>query len=326
MRWLILVWFLASAAYVSRRGAVRFGFWRQLSDHSTFMAPVNCLCYMLSTLKSGPYIRKERLPELAQLQANWKTIRDEAIAVDAAQKISASSNYNDIGFNSFFKTGWRRFYLKWYDTPHPSAEALCPVTTRLLQDISTVKAAMFAQLPPGAMSLVRHRDPYAGSIRYHLGLVTPGDPRCFIDVDGQQYCWRDGEEVLFDETYIHYAKNDTDVSRIVLFCDIERPMRFQWAAALNRLFAAILLRAATSPNDERDRTGFLNRVFKYLYSVRRVGKRIKAWHRPTYYLIKWDAVRDDFRRRVLRSVIRRPPTTSSCGLVWVKGPIARPLV
>jgi aspartyl/asparaginyl beta-hydroxylase len=41
---------------------------------------------------------------------------------------------------------------------------------------------MFAQLPPGA-SLVRHRDPYAGSVRYHLGLVTPADPKCYIDVD-----------------------------------------------------------------------------------------------------------------------------------------------
>ncbi|EIF31061.1 aspartyl/asparaginyl beta-hydroxylase-like dioxygenase [Burkholderia sp. Ch1-1] len=286
MRWLILIWFTASAAYVSRRGTVRFGFWRQLSDHSTFMAPVNCLWYMLSTLKSNAFIDKKLFPELATLQANWKTIRDEALAVDAAQKISASSNYNDIGFNSFFKTGWRRFYLKWYDAPHPSAEALCPVTTRLLQGIPTVKAAMFAQLPPGA-SLVRHRDPYAGSIRYHLGLVTPDDPKCYIDVDGQHYYWRDGEVVLFDETYIHYAKNETDKSRIVLFCDIERPMYFRWAAALNRMFSAILLRAAASPNEAGDRTGFLNRIFKYLYAVRRLGKRIKAWHRPTYYIIKW---------------------------------------
>lgn len=286
MRWLILIWFTTSAVYVSRRGTIRFGFWRQLSDHSTFMAPINCLCYMLSTLKSSAFIDKKLFPELAALQANWKIIRDEALAVDAAQKISASSNYNDIGFNSFFKTGWRRFYLKWYDAPHPSAEALCPVTTRLLQGIPTVKAAMFAQLPPGA-SLVRHRDPYAGSIRYHLGLVTPDDPKCYIDVDGQHYYWRDGEVVLFDETYIHYAKNETDKSRIVLFCDIERPMYFRWAAALNRMFSAILLGAAASPNEAGDRTGFLNRIFKYLYAVRRLGKRIKAWHRPTYYIIKW---------------------------------------
>lgn len=134
---------------------------------------------------------------------------------------------------------------------------------------------------------MRHRDPYAGSVRYHLGLVTPADPKCYIDVDGPQYYWRDGEAVMFDETYIHYAKNDTDVSRIVLFCDVERPMYFGWAALLNRLFSNVVMRAASSPNEAGDRTGFLNRAFKYVYAIRLVGKRLKAWHRPTYYVVKW---------------------------------------
>jgi beta-hydroxylase len=160
------------------------------------------------------------------------------------------------------------------------------MTTRLLQEMPTVRAAMFAQLPPGA-SLVRHRDPYAGSIRYHLGLVTASSPNCYIEVDGEKYYWRDGEEVMFDETYIHYAKNETEISRIVLFCDIERPMRYRWAAAFNRAFSNVVLRAAASPNETGDRTGFLNRVFKYIYGIRRFGKRIKAWHRPTYYAVKW---------------------------------------
>jgi aspartyl/asparaginyl beta-hydroxylase (cupin superfamily) len=34
------------------------------------------------------------------------------------------------------------------------------------------------------------------------------------------------------------------VSRIVLFCDIERPMRFRWASAVNRLVSNTLMRAA----------------------------------------------------------------------------------
>ncbi|WP_368669309.1 hypothetical protein [Mycetohabitans sp. B8] len=25
---------------------------------------------------------------------------------------------------------------------------------------------------------MRHRDPYADSIQYHLGLITPADPKC----------------------------------------------------------------------------------------------------------------------------------------------------
>ena len=61
--------------------------------------------------------------------------------------IKASDKYNDAGFNSFFKSGWKRFYLKWYDADHPSASALCPVTTELLKGIPNIKAAMFASLP-----------------------------------------------------------------------------------------------------------------------------------------------------------------------------------
>jgi beta-hydroxylase len=286
MRWIVLVWFVLSAQYVFRRGSVRLPFWRQLSDHSTFLAPLNIWFYLLSPLKAKPYLDVAKFPELQVLHDNWKLIREEALAVDAAQKITAAASLNDIGFNSFFKTGWRRFYLKWYDAPHTSAQALCPFTTTLLHSIPSVKAAMFAQLPPGA-NLVRHRDPYAGSIRYHLGLVTPGDPACFIEVDGQRYWWRDGEDVLFDETFVHYAKNETQTSRIILFCDVERPMYFRWAASLNRFVAGTLMRAATSPNEVGDRTGLLNRIFRHVYAIRLIGKRIKAWNRPAYYVIKW---------------------------------------
>jgi aspartyl/asparaginyl beta-hydroxylase (cupin superfamily) len=52
-----------------------------------------------------------------------------------------------------------------------------------------IKGAMFATLGPGAR-LVQHRDPYAGLLRYHLGLVTPTHPGvCRIFVDGNEYSW-----------------------------------------------------------------------------------------------------------------------------------------
>ncbi|MFY1080171.1 aspartyl/asparaginyl beta-hydroxylase domain-containing protein, partial [Escherichia coli] len=74
---------------------------------------------------------------------------------------------DDAGFNSFFKYGWKRFYLKWYEANYPSAETLCPRTVALLRELPSVKAAMFAELPPGG-KLNPHRDPFAGSLRYHL--------------------------------------------------------------------------------------------------------------------------------------------------------------
>lgn len=286
MKYIILFIYIVSVGYVHRRGQVRYGFWRQLSDHSTFVAPMNCFMYLFSKIPTTPFLPVERFPELKVLQENWQKIRDEGDELQKRQQIKTSDKYNDAGFNSFFKTGWKRFYLKWYDDAHPSAGELCPFTTGLLRTLPAVKAAMFAELPDGSR-LPRHRDPYAGSMRYHLGLATPNDDRCFIEVDGMRYSWRDGEAVMFDETYIHYAENTSGENRLILFCDIERPMRYRWAQAVNHWFGRHLVGAAAAPNQQGDRTGGINRVFKYVYAIRKVGKRLKKWNKPVYYLIKW---------------------------------------
>ncbi len=72
------------------------------------------------------------------------------------------------GLIPFSKQAGSVFHLKWYDSAHPSAAELCPKTTALLKTLPTIKAAMFTELAPDSR-LVRHRDPYAGSLRYHLG-------------------------------------------------------------------------------------------------------------------------------------------------------------
>jgi beta-hydroxylase len=168
----------------------------------------------------------------------------------------------------------------------PSAQLQCPKTVALLKSIPSIKAAMFASLPPGA-TLVRHRDPYAGSLRYHIGLVTPNDPKCFIDVDGERYYWKDGEPVMFDETYIHYAANETDHQRIVLFCDVERPVHTKLVQLFNHCFGRYVMSAASSQNVEGEKVGFVNILFKYFYHLRAQAKKLKAKHRSVYYIGKW---------------------------------------
>lgn len=286
IKWIILAIFVISAIYIHQRGKVKHKFFRQFFDHSTLMAPVNMLMYMFSRVPSTPYIDAKEFKDLAVLDANWQMIREEALALAAQGGIKASSTYNDAGFNSFFKTGWKRFYLKWYDSNHPSAMELCPKTTALLKTLPSIKAAMFTELPPGSR-LVRHRDPYAGSLRYHLGLVTPNDDRCFIDVDGERYSWRDGKSVVFDETYIHYAENTTDQDRIILFCDVERPLQYQWIEAFNRWFSKNVMTAASSPNEAGDQTGGINKAFAYLYLIRLRAKNLKKTNRQLYYVLKW---------------------------------------
>jgi beta-hydroxylase len=285
-RFILLYLFVLSAVFVHFRGKIRHRFTRQLTDHSTILAPLNALLYAFSAVPNRPLLDLNQFPELGRLRTNWQTIRDEGLKLFDTGHIRAAQKYNDLGFNSFFRTGWKRFYLKWYDSPLPSARALCPKTVELVQSIPTIHGAMFALLPPGGR-LVTHRDPYAGSLRYHLGLVTPNADTCRIFIDGEPYVWKDGEDVLFDETFIHYAENKSDVTRLILFCDIERPMTNRLMTRLNRFMANTLVRASKTQNMEGEPVGVLNRVFGYAYQVRLVGKRLKASSRFAYYAVKY---------------------------------------
>lgn len=283
---LILYFFILSAIYVHFRGKVRHSFFRQLTCHSTLMAPINSIMYLFSSVPNRPYLDHEHFPELKIFRDNWQVIRDEALSAAKVGQVKKSEKLDDLAFNSFFRTGWKRFYLKWYQDYLPSAQELCPKTIELLKQTPSVKAAMFALLPPDA-TLVRHRDPYAGSIRYHLGLVTPNSDDCFISVDGENYSWRDGEDVFFDETYIHHAENNTDINRLIFFCDVERPLNNPIVRSINRLFGRFVLSASATKNTDLDKVGMLNRAFHYVYQIRLVGKRLKKYNKTLYYTVKY---------------------------------------
>ena len=287
---LIVLYGLAVTVMVIHfRGRDRFSFARQLTDHSTFTAPYNVLMYLFSAVPNKPFIPVASVPDLAVLRENWQVIRDEAVNLFDAGKIKAADAYNDAAFNSFFRSGWKRFYVKWYGDPLPSAERLCPRTVALLKSIPTIKGAMFASLAPGGR-LVRHRDPYAGSLRYHLGLVTPAPTHpgeCRIFVDGKPYTWREGGDVLFDETFLHYAENTTDQTRVILFCDVERPLRTRPMNALNRWVSRRIVKETETENEPGERIGVVNKIFGVVYHFRLFGKRFKAWNRTLYYTVKY---------------------------------------
>jgi beta-hydroxylase len=285
-RFLLLYAWVAAAAYVHFRGRVRHGFNRQLTDHSTIFAPLNCLLYAASAVPRTPLLDPRDFPDLAPLREHWREIRDEAQALLAAEQVRPSDGHRDVAFNTFFERGWKRFYLKWYDDFLPSAQTLCPRTVALVRSIPSVHAALFALLPPGG-KLAGHRDPYAGSLRYHLGLITPNADACRILVDGEPYSWRDGEDIVFDETYIHRADNRTDQPRLILFCDVERPLKTPVMRGLNRFIAHHVLRVTASRNEPSERLGLVNRVAGGVHQLRLFFRRVKKANRRLYYAVKY---------------------------------------
>jgi beta-hydroxylase len=146
---------------------------------------------------------------------------------------------------------------------------------------------MFAYLPKRA-ELRRHADPLAISLRYHLGLATPNSDACFINVDGRNQSWRDGEVLMFDETYLHYARNDTDTDRLILMCDVRRPLN-PLGRIFNFFFRAVT-RASVVPNTLEDRRGLGSRAFEALTPLLAGSKALKSKNRPLYRAIKWSVI------------------------------------
>ena len=288
----IALFSLGSIAYAyAYRGQARWdSFGEYIRKGWPIFTPFNCLLYLFTAPKARPAIMDMALfPELQELEDNWQMIRKEALELMAdggfdqiADKGSAS--YYDIGFRTFYKYGWTKFYVNWYGYTHESAKRTCPKTVELLSKIPQVNGAMFSVLPPGGQ-LTRHLDPVACSLRYHLGLDTPNDDKCYISVDDQTYSWRDGEPLLFDVTFLHFAHNDAHKPRLILMCDIERPM-----SPIGRLLNwpyKLLMRATVVPNTDEDKRGFANRTFSTLVPLLDKSKRLKETNLPAYKALKY---------------------------------------
>lgn len=80
--------------------------------------------------------------------------------------------------------------------------------------------AGYSVLEPGAR-ITPHVGYTDQVLRFHFGLSCPrGD--CQISINGYHYRWSVGEAMLFDDTVIHWAWNNTEFRRVILLLDLRK--------------------------------------------------------------------------------------------------------
>jgi ornithine lipid ester-linked acyl 2-hydroxylase len=166
-------------------------------------------------------------PWVAAIEREWGTIRRELDGVLTRKDDLAS--FQDISADVATITrdaGWKTFLLTGYGVSSRRNTALCPETWRIVRHVPGLKTAMFSIFEPGK-HLPKHRGPYNGVLRLHLGLMVP-EPRenAAIRVGPQVLHWQEGRVLIFDDAYEHEAWNRTGALRVVLFVDFVRPLRF----------------------------------------------------------------------------------------------------
>ena len=118
---------------------------------------------------------------------------------------------------------WNVFMLEIMGHKPAANVARCPETCRVLACVPNMIQAFFSILEPGK-SVPEHEGPYLGYLRYHLGLRVPTDNPPKLVVNGQDYVWKEGEAVLFDDSWPHSVVNSSVETRAVLIVDVRRPL------------------------------------------------------------------------------------------------------
>jgi len=180
-----------------------------------------------SRLGNPPIYDKAVFPWVGAIERDWRAIRAELDRV--LTRKDELPGFHEISSDVATISqdrGWKTFLLAGYGFKSKANIALCPRTWAACQNIPGLITVMFSILEPGK-HLPPHRGPYNGVLRLHLGLIVP-EPReqLGIRVEHQIYRWREGEAVIFDDAYEHEAWNRTPHTRVVLFVDFRKPLRF----------------------------------------------------------------------------------------------------
>lgn len=168
-------------------------------------------------------------PQSVEFEAQWTEIRNEAISVLRLPNYNVWREF--LTTDDEFWRGWNVFTMRLYGVDIEENMKRCPTVAKLLKAYPYINTAVFSILEPGK-TLTPHYGPNKGVLRYHLGLIIP-EGNCHLNVGDDIYYWKEGEGVLFDETYLHSAHNETNEVRVVLYLDIPRPMRYHWLQNLN---------------------------------------------------------------------------------------------
>ncbi len=182
-------------------------------------------------------------PELLSLEAAHADIRSEcerllAFRSRITDMSKLGGQYTERGIHTI---QWKAFMLK-SGTFIEENCALAPKTAAVLRPLGNVYNAFFSILEPHQY-VSPHWGYYKGFLRYHLGVIIPGnnaDKKCWLRVNvdradnarrdkalianAAKFHWENGRGVIFDDTNLHDAANESDEVRVVLWLDVARKL------------------------------------------------------------------------------------------------------
>ncbi|XP_059183063.1 aspartyl/asparaginyl beta-hydroxylase isoform X2 [Centropristis striata] len=156
------------------------------------------------------------------LERNWKTIRDEALAMmdqSTGSFVPEEENLREKG-------EWGQYTIWQQGKKVGSACQGVPKTCSLLERYSEATGCKRGQIKFSVMQPGTHVWPHTGPtncrLRMHLGLVVPREG-CRIRCTDQTREWEEGKVLIFDDSFEHEVWQDADSYRLIFIVDVWHP-------------------------------------------------------------------------------------------------------
>jgi aspartyl/asparaginyl beta-hydroxylase (cupin superfamily) len=182
--------------------------------------------YVIRTfVKNEVIIDKQQFAWIKNIEDNFEAIKREFLQVSGNENTLLDvTKFSEEQKQVVIANQWSVFLFKIYNTEVTENIEKCPVTYQCIQQIPDCTTAFFSIMKPDT-EVAAHRGAYKGYLRYHLGITVPEDvTECGLEFNNQVYHWKEGESVVFDDTFEHSVYNRSAVSRAVLYIDFIRPM------------------------------------------------------------------------------------------------------
>lgn len=169
-------------------------------------------------------------PKLQLLLDKFPEIRAEAIQVKQLPKFSNFSGQGRIAEGE----NWSVFPFFSNGEINEANCLSCPILSSIILQIPSIRLAMLSVMDE---CYIKPHCGYTKSVlRVHLTLLAEGDGERYITVGGENYSWKEGELVAFDDTYLHSVTNKVKGKRVVLFLDVDRP----YSTSIGTLFGKLM--------------------------------------------------------------------------------------
>lgn len=159
---------------------------------------------------------------LEQIENNFEIIRNELIQLIESNKeenwLQTFPNY----VKSEKQKAWKVFSFLFFSMKFPSHAALCPKTAELIYNIPEIMSCDYSYLKANT-KILPHKGYSRMVLRCHLPLIVPNGDLCGLKVGTETRYWKEGELLIFDDSFEHEAWNDSNKDRVVLMFDIPNP-------------------------------------------------------------------------------------------------------